>query len=157
MNSQTRIVSLIHFVIHLLGSVALLWIIQLLVNAIRFNWSLKTEHYATATLLVLIAAMLELITRSKDMQFLGGLSNRQRNDLSQRQSLFTLVLIFGFMVMSRDNGLSRTFLAIYFLVYTQWTLWVNRFGFRLLIQTLYSNRWRKLIISAEKPQQKMAE
>lgn len=140
MTKASKQVYITHFIIYLLGAISLLWLIYLPINGIRFNWSLPISNYLLTTVLVLASAFVEILTRSSERLLLGKLSNRQLNELSNRQSLFALVFIFGFMVMSQDSGLSRAILATYGLSLFMWSTWMNRFGYRMLVRFYYSDR-----------------
>ncbi|MEM9283415.1 MAG: exopolysaccharide biosynthesis polyprenyl glycosylphosphotransferase, partial [Verrucomicrobiota bacterium] len=75
---------------------------------------------------------------------LSGLSGDRLASVSHRQTLFSLVIVFGAMVMLKDDSISRVFLAIFFAVYFLWISWSNHFGHRLLHRALYHNNEKGL-------------
>lgn len=114
------------------GGLMIFWITVWILHLAVYGPELKPLNYASVSLLVPAAAMLEILFRRQRMRFLGGLSRRQLWSLSQREVLFVLVAIFGVIVMSKDERFSRIFLGLFFLCYTFWITWMNLVGHRLL-------------------------
>ncbi|MEM9017896.1 MAG: exopolysaccharide biosynthesis polyprenyl glycosylphosphotransferase [Verrucomicrobiota bacterium] len=143
-SSRQEGITRLFLILQQLGVVALLWAVFLIVNHFRFGSTLAREEYVEATILLLSASLLEFFTRSRDLRNLSGLSKDRLASVSHRQTLFSLVIIFGTMVMLKDDSLSRVFLAVFFVSYFLWISWTNQFGHRLLHRALYRNHEKGL-------------
>ncbi|NNE93510.1 MAG: exopolysaccharide biosynthesis polyprenyl glycosylphosphotransferase [Verrucomicrobiales bacterium] len=143
-SSRSQGITRLHFVFQLAGVLALVWIIYPAVNWIRFGGELKAHDYVLVTGVLIVAALLEILTRPGETKHLSGLSRSQVTAVTHRQTLFALVSVFGTMVMLKDNSLSRAFLALFFPFYFVWIAWSNRTGYRMLHRTLYRNRGKGL-------------
>ncbi|MEM6279263.1 MAG: exopolysaccharide biosynthesis polyprenyl glycosylphosphotransferase [Verrucomicrobiota bacterium] len=126
------------------GALCLLWVLYLLVNTLRFQGALSPEPYVEASVLLVASGLLEFFTRHRESRQLSGLSKHQLSSVSHRQTLFALAIVFGAMVMLKDDSLSRIFLSTFFASYFLWVSWSNIFGFRLLHRALYRNREKGL-------------
>ncbi|MDF1862225.1 MAG: exopolysaccharide biosynthesis polyprenyl glycosylphosphotransferase [Verrucomicrobiales bacterium] len=142
--SRLQGITRLHFFLQLVGVVALVWIVFPLVNWLRFAGGLTSVHYFEATVVLVCASILELLTRPPETRHLSGLSKHQLSGVTHRQMLFALVSIFGTMVMLKDDSLSRVFLSVFFLLYFFWIAWTNRFGYRMLHRFLYRNESKGL-------------
>lgn len=127
------------FALQLTGILALVWILYPIVNFLRFEGELGSGPYLEATLLLFASAILEYLTRPPQTRRLGGLGRPQLTAITHRQTLFSLVVIFGAMVMLKDDSLSRAFIVSFFAAYYFWVLWTNHFGYRMLHRLLYSD------------------
>ncbi len=141
---RIRGIAILHQFIQLLGAVILIWMAFFLVSGFRFEWSLDFWSYIEVTIVLLAASVVEFLSRHRETQSLAGLSSLQLMTVTHRQTLFTLVSIFGTMVMLKDDSLSRAFLSLFFLLYFLWIAWSNRFGYRFLNRYLYRNREKGL-------------
>ncbi len=138
-SSRLQGITRLHFFLQLAGVVSLIWIVFPLVNLIRFAGGLVARDYVEATVLLICALILELLTRPSETRHLAGLSKPQVSAVSHRQTLFALASLFGTMVMLKDDSISRTFLGTFFLLYFLWISWSNRCGYRMLHGFLYRN------------------
>jgi exopolysaccharide biosynthesis polyprenyl glycosylphosphotransferase len=127
----------LYFLLQQAGVLLLLWILYPAINIIVYDSTLPSRDYVEASLILLAAAVAERFTRYVPFRQIAGLTPQQLTAVSHRQTLFALVSIFGAMVMLKDDGLSRIFLAAYFGAYFGWISWSNRFGFRILHRSLY--------------------
>lgn len=127
------------------GITVIVWAVFLIVNWLRFGWTLNPMDYVEATAVLMVATLVDYATRPRETRSLAGLSNLQTSNASHRQTLIALVFVFGTMVMLKDDSLSRSFLAIFFSCYYGWISWSNRFGCRLLVRLLYRNRQKGLL------------
>ena len=128
----------LHFLLKLFGSLALFWGIVWILHAVVYGPDLMPGNYTRVCFLVPAAGLIELLVRDRRMRYLGGLSRTEVWAVTQREILFTLVAIFGVIVMSRDESHSRAFLAIYFVYQSLWTSWMNQVGYKLLHRSLYA-------------------
>lgn len=142
---RLRGISILHFLIQMGGILLILWTTYALVNWLRFDWELDSKVYVDATFVILLASVVEFLTRPVETRSLTGLSRHQLMTISQRQTLFALVAILGAMVMFKDDSLSRVFLTFFYASYFLWISWSNRFGFRMLHRRLYPNRQKGLL------------
>lgn len=126
------------------GALGLLWLIYLLVNFLRFEGTLSAEAYVETSVLLLASAFLEFFTRTRESRQLAGLAKDRLASVSHRQTLFALVIVFGTMVMLKDDRLSRVFLTSFFVSYFLWISWTNLFGFRMLHRALYRDQEKGL-------------
>ena len=127
----------LHFLIKLAGGMAIFWTIVWALHFAVYRADLLPANYIWAFLLVPSASLFEFLTRETRFRSLGGLSSSQVWGLTQREILFALIAIFGVIVMSKDDRLSRAFLAAFFVLYAIWIAWMNRAGHRLLHHHLY--------------------
>jgi undecaprenyl-phosphate glucose phosphotransferase len=128
----------LHFLLKLMGSLALFWGIVWFLHGFVYGSELMPGNYARVCFLVPAAALIELVVRGSRLRYLGGLTRTEVWSITQREILFALVAIFGVIVMSRDESHSRAFLAIYFVSYALWTTWMNHVGYKLLHRSLYA-------------------
>lgn len=135
----------LHFILQLGGGLALLWLCYLLVNWFRFDGTLGPRPYWDASMVLVAATFLELLTRPASARNLAGQPKQQLCSISHRQSLFALSSICGMMVMLKDDGLSRVFLILFFSLYFVWIMWSNRCGFRYLNHFLYRSPSKGLV------------
>ncbi len=127
----------LHFLLKQIGSLLLFWSIVWGLHLLVYRHDLLPKNYLWVSLLVPAAAVLEYLVREERLRFLGGLSRSQVWSLTQREILFALVAIFGVIVMSKDDRLSRFFLAAFFGSYALWIAWMNLVGHRLLHRALF--------------------
>lgn len=127
----------LHFLLKLSGSIALFWGIVWILHLTVYRSALLPANYVWVSLLVPAAAMLEFSFRESRLRSLSGLSRAQIWSLTQREILFALVAIFGVIVMSKDDRLSRAFLALFFGIYSGWVSWMNLVGHRKLVRHLF--------------------
>lgn len=128
----------LHFLLKLIGNLTLFWGLVWVLHFVFYGTELLPANYARVSLLVPGAALIEFLVREKRLRSLGGLSRPQVWSITQRELLFSLVAIFGLIVMSKDDSVSRVFLAVYFAVSSAWTAWMNQVGYRLLHRSLYA-------------------
>lgn len=143
-SSRIRGITLLHQIIQILGVLVIFWAVFLIVDGLRFQWTLNPRNYVNGTIVILVASFVEFLTRPGATQSLSGLSNQLLMNVSQRQLLFALVSIFGTFAMLKDDSLSRVFLSVFFVLYFLWIAWSNRFGFKFLNRFLYRNREKGL-------------
>ncbi len=150
--SRLQGIARLHFFLQLVGVVALIWIVFPLVNSLRFAGGLVAREYVEATFVLILASILEELSRPPETRRIAGLSKAQLSAVSHRQTFFALVSIFGTMVMMKDDSISRTFLSVFFTAYFLWISWSNRFGYRMLHRFLYRNeskgRARALLVGS---------
>ena len=127
----------LHYLIKQLGGILLFWLIVWSLHLLVYQRELLPGNYLWVSFLVPAAALFEYLIREQRLRSLGGLSRSQVWSLTQREILFALVAIFGVIVMSKDDRLSRAFLALFFCSYTAWISWMNQVGYRLLHRVLY--------------------
>ncbi len=127
----------LHFLLKQLGGLVLFWLIVWLLHLVVYRSDLLPANYVWVSFLVPAAAVFEVLVREERFRSLGGLSRAQIWSLTQREILFALVAIFGVIVMSKDDRLSRVFLASFFCGYALWISWMNQVGHRLLHNILY--------------------
>lgn len=127
----------LHFLLKQLGGLALFWATVWVLHLVVYRADLLPANYVWVSFLVPAAAVFEVLVREERMRSLGGLSRAQIWSLTQREILFALVAIFGVIVMSKDERLSRVFLALFFFGYSLWITWMNQVGHRLLHKALY--------------------
>lgn len=128
----------LHFLLKQIGNLTLFWGLVWVLHLIFYGTELAPTNYARVSFLVPGAAILEFLVREERLRSLGGLSRSQVWSITQRELLFSLVAIFGLIVMSKDDSYSRVFLAIYFGASSAWTAWMNLVGYRLLHRSLYA-------------------
>lgn len=127
----------LHRLIKLAGGLVLFWAIVWIMHVGFYREDLLPVNYLWVSFLVPCAAIFEFLIRAKRHQSLSGLTRQQVWSVSQREILFALVGIFGVIVMSKDDRLSRAFLGVFFLLYASWIAWMNLVGHRLLHRRLY--------------------
>lgn len=127
----------LHFLIKLAGGLALFWIVVWALHLAVYRGELLPVNYLWVSILVPAAAIFELSIRDRRHRSMSGLTRSQIWSVTQREILFTLVVIFGVIVMCKDDRLSRAFLAAFFLLYSSWIAWMNLVGHRLLHRRLY--------------------
>lgn len=134
----------LHFLLKLLGGMILFWAIVWGLHFLVYGERLLPSNYVWLCFLIPAAAAMELAARSANRKSLCGLSRSQLWAVSQREILFVLVSIFGVLVMSRDEQLSRVFLAGFVVSYALWITWMNQVGHRLIQRRLYRNSRNRL-------------
>lgn len=127
----------LHFLVKFLGSLILFWGTVWILHLTVYGHELLPKNYLWASLMIPAAAVIEFIVREKRARSLCGLSRSRIWNLTQREILFALVAIFGVIVMSKDDRLSRVFLAIFFGSYAIWIAWMNQVGHRMMQRYLY--------------------
>ncbi|MCB1228979.1 MAG: sugar transferase [Verrucomicrobiae bacterium] len=127
----------LHFLIKQAGSILLYWLTVWGLHLIVYQRDLLPANYVWMSLLVPAAALFEFLIREERSRSLGGLSRAQIWTVTQREILFALVAIFGVIVMSKDDRMSRVFLALFFCGYTVWISWMNQVGHRMLHHFLF--------------------
>lgn len=136
-SDRLRGITRLHFIFQQGGVLAIFWIVYLLVNWLRFDGSLDSRAYVESTVILVAASLMEYFTRDRGTRSLAGLSRQQLAAVSYRQTLFASASIFGAMVMLKEDTISRTVLAIFFVGYFLWITWSNRCGHRWLHRQLY--------------------
>ncbi len=142
--NRTKGLSRLHGGLQFIGVMALLWIIFAGVNALFYGFRLDVTDYVVASFVLLLATLVEYLSRDSESRIPAGLSKQQLAAIAHRQTLFSLAAVFGTMVMFKDDGLSRIFLGIFFTCFYLWVLWSNQFGYRLLHRALYRDAGRGL-------------
>lgn len=127
----------LHFLIKLAGGSVLFWLTVWALHLAVYRAELLPSNYVWASFLIPAASIFEFLIRERRHRSLSGLSRTQIWSLTQREILFALVAIFGVIVMSKDERLSRAFLAAFFVLYSFWIAWMNLVGNRLLHRHLY--------------------
>ncbi|HQZ27413.1 MAG TPA: hypothetical protein PK648_04630 [Verrucomicrobiales bacterium] len=122
---------LVHFLIKQFASNVFFWLLVWLLHFTFYGPDLLPGTYVGISLLIPAAAISEIVFREKRLRSLGGLSRSQLWVLSQREILFVLVALFGVIVMSKDDRISRMFLAVFLVGYTCLVTWMNLVGHRL--------------------------
>lgn len=122
---------LAHFLIKQLASNVFFWLLVWLLHFSFYGPDLLPGTYLEISLLIPVAAVTEIVFREKRLRSLSGLSRSQLWVLSQREILFALVALFGVIVMSNDDRISRVFLAVFLVGYTCIVTWMNLVGHRL--------------------------
>ncbi len=130
----------LHFVLKLAGGLSIFWGLVWALHFFVYGEELHPGNYHYISLLIPFAAFFEIAVREKSSRSLCGVSRAQIWNVTQREILFTLVAIFGVIVMSKDPALSRVFLAAFMIVYSVWIAWMNQVGHRLLQRRLFSSR-----------------
>ncbi len=133
----------LHFVLKLVGGLAIFWGIVWALHFLVYGDELLPGNYHYISFLIPLAALFEISVREKSSRSLCGVSRARIWSITQREILFTLVAIFGVIVMSKDPALSRVFLAAFMIVYSVWIAWMNQVGHRLLQKRLFSSRTRQ--------------
>lgn len=128
----------LHYLLKMLGSLFLFWGIVWTLHLLFYGTELQPRNYAWVSIIVPAAAVIEFLAREDRLRSLGGLSRPQVWSITQREILFALVAIFGVIVMSKDDRLSRTCLGLFIGGYAIWVTWMNFVGYRLLHRTLYA-------------------
>ena len=134
----------LHFLLKLLGGMLLYWAIVWGLHFLVYGEQLLPANYVWICFLIPAASALELAARDSRRKSLCGLSRTQIWGISQREILFVLVSIFGVLVMSRDERLSRVFLAGFMICYSFWIVWMNQVGHRLIQRRLYRKSRNRL-------------
>lgn len=132
----------LHFVLKVAGGLALFWSLVWFLHLFVYGAELLPGNYVLISLLIPVSALIEISFREKKARSLCGLPRSRIWSISQREFLFTLVAIFGVIVMSKDPKLSRLFLAIFMLLYGLWISWINQVGHRLLQRRLFRSSER---------------
>ncbi|NLT71079.1 MAG: exopolysaccharide biosynthesis polyprenyl glycosylphosphotransferase [Verrucomicrobiaceae bacterium] len=127
----------LHQLLKLAGGSLLFWGTVWGLHLAVYEGDLLPANYLWASFLVPGAAVFEFLIRERSSRSLVGLSRAQIWEVTQREVLFVLVALFGVMVMSKDDHLSRVFLAAFFLLYSTWVAWMNLVGHRLLHRRLF--------------------
>ncbi|MBL9152517.1 MAG: exopolysaccharide biosynthesis polyprenyl glycosylphosphotransferase [Verrucomicrobiales bacterium] len=127
----------LHFCLKLAGSFALFWGAVWALHMVVYRADLLPANYVWVSLLVPAAAVLEFSIREKRQRSLSGLSRSEIWSVTQREILFGLVAIFGVIVMSKDDRLSRAFLAVFLATNSGWVAWMNLVGHRKLVRHLF--------------------
>lgn len=127
----------LHFLIKFVGAQILFWGIVWALHLAVYRADLLPANYVWVSLLVPAASVFEFLIRDRRHRSLSGLSRTQIWSITQREILFALVAIFGVIVMSKDERLSRAFLAAFIGLYSFWIAWMNLVGHRLLHRRLY--------------------
>ena len=137
---STRYYGLIrlHYLLKMLGLLLIFWGIVWTLHLVFYGAELEPRNYAWVSIIVPAAAVIEFLAREERHRFLGGLSRPQVLSITQREILFALVAIFGVIVMSKDDRLSRACLALFIAGYAVWVTWMNLVGYRVLHRTLYA-------------------
>ena len=104
----------LHFLLKLGGATVLFWGLVWLLHLAVYQAELLPSNYVWVSLLIPAAALIEIVVRERRQRSLCGLSRTQVWSITQREILFALVAIFGVIVMSKDDRLSRVFLAAFF-------------------------------------------
>lgn len=128
----------LHYLLKMLGSLCLFWGIVWALHLGVYGTELTPRNYAWVSIIVPAAAVVEFLAREERLRSLGGLSREKVWSITQREILFALVAIFGVIVMSKDDRLSRLCLGIFLGTYSIWVTWMNFAGYRLLHRTLYA-------------------
>ncbi|HRQ90831.1 MAG TPA: sugar transferase, partial [Bacteroidia bacterium] len=128
----------LHFLVKMAGGLAWFWGIVWALHFVVYQEDLTPGNYVWVSLLVPAAALVEILGREERLRFLGGLSKSQLWSITQREILYTLVAVFGAIVMCKDGTLSRLFLGTFVSVYAAWTSWMNLVGYRLMHRSLYT-------------------
>jgi hypothetical protein len=126
-----------HFLIKQIGSFIFFWLLVGLLHFTFYGPALLPVTYLGISFLIPVAALLEILFREGRLRSLGGLSRSQLWILSQREVLFVLVALFGVIVMSKDDRISRLFLAFFLVGYTCWVTWMNLVGHRLFMRAQF--------------------
>ena len=127
----------LHLLLKLTGGSILFWITVWVLHLAVYDRELLPWNYLWASFFVPAAAIFEFLIRDRSYRSLAGLSRSQIWGITQREVLFVLVALFGVIVMSKDDRLSRVFLAAFFLLYSFWVAWMNLVGHRLLHRHLF--------------------
>jgi lipopolysaccharide/colanic/teichoic acid biosynthesis glycosyltransferase len=128
----------LHYLLKTLGSLLLFWGIVWVLHLFCYGTELQPRNYMWVSIIVPAAAVIEFLAREDRHRSLGGLSRPQVWSISQREILFALVAIFGVIVMSKDDRLSRVCLGLFIAIYAVWVTWMNFTGYRLLHRALYA-------------------
>ena len=127
----------LHFFLKLAGGMILFWLLVWALHLVYYRAELLPANYLWVSILLPAAAIFELSIRDRRHRSMSGLTRAQVWSVTQREILFTLVVIFGVIVMCKDDRLSRAFLAAFFLIYSSWISWMNLVGHRLMHRRLY--------------------
>lgn len=127
----------LHFFLKLAGGMILFWLLVWALHLVYYRAELLPANYLWVSILLPAAAIFELSIRDRRHRSMSGLTRAQVWSVTQREILFTLVVIFGVIVMCKDDRLSRAFLAAFFLIYSSWIAWMNLVGHRLMHRRLY--------------------
>lgn len=127
----------LHLLLKMAGGSLLFWATVWGLHLTVYDAELLPSNYLWASFLVPAAAIFEFLIRERRYRSLAGLSRSQIWGVTQREVLFTLVALFGVIVMSKDDRLSRAFLAAFFMLYSFWVAWMNLVGHRLLHRRLF--------------------
>lgn len=119
------------------GGLAIYWCLVWGLHLVHYGPRLDPADYLWFSLLIPAAAAFEFAAREKKYRSLSGLSRERLWSLTQRETLFILVAIFGILVMSRDETISRAFLTLFALLYSLWIAWMNQVGHRLIQRRLF--------------------
>lgn len=130
--------SRLHLFIQTGISLLLFWVLYAI---LKFGFY-KTEmanpaYYAIASAVLFFALCAEFTTRANPEKMLTGLNRKDRHSVSYRQIIFAMATLFGFIVMSKDQSMSRVFLGIFFVIETLWLSWSNVYGFKMISRNLY--------------------
>jgi len=142
--SRTKGLSRLHGALQFAGVMVLLWVIYAGVNALVYGFRLAAVDYVVASFVLLLATLVEYLSRDSGSRILAGLSKQQLAAIAHRQTLFSLAAVFGTMVMFKDDSLSRIFLGVFFTCFYLWVLWSNQYGSRMLHRALYRDTGRGL-------------
>lgn len=119
---------------------ALFWLSLLLLHWFVYKNELNPSNYIGLSMVVPIAAYIEKMVRAANRQSLCGLNKEKVTNITQREIIFSMVAVFGVIVMTKNMIPSRVFLALFFASYACWVTWMNFEGHRLLQRLLYRNQ-----------------
>ncbi len=127
----------LHHFIKMVGGMLLFWSLVWALHLWVYGEDLLPKNYIGISLLLPLAALIEISVREKKARSLCGLQRSRIWSLTQREILFAIVAIFGVIVMSKDPKLSRVFLGVFILLYSFWIVWMNHVGHRMLQRRLF--------------------
>ncbi|MDF1753756.1 MAG: exopolysaccharide biosynthesis polyprenyl glycosylphosphotransferase [Verrucomicrobiales bacterium] len=135
--------SRLHLLIQIGVSTVLYWTLFVILNFVVYRGGMASpEHYALGSAILVFSLLVEYHTRSQPEKMLSGLSRRALKGVCHRQLVFAMATMFGFIVMSKDQTLSRLFLTCFFVAEFLWISWSNIYGFRLTHRLLYRSNDR---------------
>ncbi len=128
----------LHFGFQVLVALALYWALFLTLNQWFYHGQISgPTHYVIGSFQLFLAFLIEFLTRLPEERRMSGLGRRRLAALSHRQMVFSMATVFGVIVMSKDQTISRLFLATFFASVSIWITWSNQVGFRMLHRMLY--------------------
>tara|TARA_R110002096_G_scaffold310126_8_gene504716 strand:+ start:4331 stop:5740 length:1410 start_codon:yes stop_codon:yes gene_type:complete len=132
----------LHATMKIIGGMTLFWTLVWMLHMLVYGPNLLPDNYLLISLLIPMAALIEILVREKKSRSLSGMHRSKIWSVTQREILFALVTIFGVIVMGKDPSLSRFFLATFIILYALWITWMNHVGHRILQKRLFRSSER---------------
>lgn len=138
----------LHFIVKQLGGAFFFWGLVWILHAGMYQERLDPSYYRGLYLLIPAAAILEMWMRQKRNRSLIGMTREQLLHVTQREILFAFTVVFGVLVMSKDEGISRFFLVNFIIQYSIWITWMNLVGHKLIQRRLFPSSSERKSINA---------